>query len=325
MPDQAGRFASDHEPHPDCPDTLACLTDTESRPQHTLPVILRCAILGSPNRRLTIREIYAAMEAKYPYYKTAGPTWKQSVRHHLSLNRLFERQPRPVTDPGFGSYWTVNLTAPPGTKRPRKRGRSAKDGADGDPAPPKKRGRPHKMSSLPPTRGSTPRPSAHDGQEDVKVNCEGDDFLLSEDDCESEEELIHPYDRRDSLVGLTSFVPSRPPHSYSLPPFSSINQPSESLAEHMQDMKTENATLRRQSAEAVVVSLRLSEQLSQAQAEVTRSRSTVRDLEDLLEEEILRRRNAERTVAEEGKRRRIAEEALAIVVSHSPDRNQQPN
>ncbi|PCH34215.1 hypothetical protein WOLCODRAFT_160695 [Wolfiporia cocos MD-104 SS10] len=119
-----------HEPHPNCPDTLTCLPDTEGRPQHTLPVILRCAILGSPKKRLTIREIYAAMEKKYPYYKTAGPAWKQSVRHHLSLNRLFERQPRPATDPGFGSYWTVNLNAPPGTKRPRKRGRANKDAAN---------------------------------------------------------------------------------------------------------------------------------------------------------------------------------------------------
>ncbi|TFY64924.1 hypothetical protein EVJ58_g2289 [Rhodofomes roseus] len=102
-----------HEPHPNCPDTLTCLPDTDGRPQHTLPVILRCAILGSPKRRLTIREIYAAMEKKYPYYKTAGPAWK--------------RQPRPATDPGFGSYWTVNLDAPPGTKRPRKRGRANKD------------------------------------------------------------------------------------------------------------------------------------------------------------------------------------------------------
>ena len=65
-----------HEPHPDCPDTLACLPDTDGRPQHTLPVILRCTILGSPRKRLTIREIYAAMERKYPYYKTAGPAWK---------------------------------------------------------------------------------------------------------------------------------------------------------------------------------------------------------------------------------------------------------
>ncbi len=66
----------DHEPHPNCPDTLDCLPDTDGRPQHTLPVILRCAILGSPRKRLTIREIYAAMEGKYAYYKTAGPTWK---------------------------------------------------------------------------------------------------------------------------------------------------------------------------------------------------------------------------------------------------------
>jgi hypothetical protein len=79
----------DHKAHPDCPDTLACLPDTNGRPQHTLPVILRCAILGSPRKRLTIREIYATMEAKYPYYKTAGQTWKVYcfiVVHCLAAN-----------------------------------------------------------------------------------------------------------------------------------------------------------------------------------------------------------------------------------------------
>jgi hypothetical protein len=73
-----GAPSGEHEMHPDCPDTLNCLPDTDGRPQHTLPVILRCAILGSPRKRLTIREIYSAMEDKYPYYKTAGPTWKVS-------------------------------------------------------------------------------------------------------------------------------------------------------------------------------------------------------------------------------------------------------
>lgn len=67
-----------HESHVNCPDSLDCLPDTSGRPQHTLPVILRCAILGSPRQRLTIREIYAAMENKYMYYKTAGSTWKVS-------------------------------------------------------------------------------------------------------------------------------------------------------------------------------------------------------------------------------------------------------
>lgn len=68
-----------HSPHPNCPDTLDCLPDTDGRPQHTLPVILRCAILGSQRKRLTIRDIYAAMEGKYPYYRTAGATWKVSA------------------------------------------------------------------------------------------------------------------------------------------------------------------------------------------------------------------------------------------------------
>lgn len=68
-----------HPKHDNCPDTLDCLPDTDGRPQHTLPVILRCAILGSPKQRLTIREIYAAMEKKYSYYTTAGPAWKVSV------------------------------------------------------------------------------------------------------------------------------------------------------------------------------------------------------------------------------------------------------
>jgi len=71
--------AKEHCAHPTCPDTLRCLPDTDGRPQHTLPVILRCAILGSKMKRLTIREIYAAMEEKYPYYRTAGSTWKVSL------------------------------------------------------------------------------------------------------------------------------------------------------------------------------------------------------------------------------------------------------
>jgi hypothetical protein len=67
---------NEHEPHANCPNSLRCLPDTNQRPQHTLPIILRCTILGSPKKRLTIRDIYAAMEGKYPYYRTAGITWK---------------------------------------------------------------------------------------------------------------------------------------------------------------------------------------------------------------------------------------------------------
>ena len=67
---------------------------------------------------------------------------QQSLRHQLSLNRLFEReQGQRLLTRGF--YWSVNLSAPPGTKRPRKRG-SRK--ADEPESPASTRGRPPQLS-----------------------------------------------------------------------------------------------------------------------------------------------------------------------------------
>ncbi|KAK7058536.1 hypothetical protein VNI00_002172 [Paramarasmius palmivorus] len=309
----------DHRPHPNCPDTLACLPDTDGRPQHTLPVILRCAILGSPRKRLTIREIYAAMEGKYAYYRTAGSTWKQSVRHHLSLNRLFERQPRPVTDPGFGSYWTVNLAAPPGTKRPRKRGRpnKNKDAAPTKEVDPKRRGRPRKDSDPPPTSATSVSTTGNhqastskwklspdgecmdelqpNGGVDIHMHGRSEDELL-----ESEEEIMHPFERRSSLIGLTPY-PSGAAASRAL---------DENAYATIEKLHNEVAELRRQSSDAVSLSIRLSDQLAQAHAEASRAKSSLRSVETLLEEESGKRMDAEKQAAEELKLRQEIEERL---------------
>ncbi|KAH6917022.1 hypothetical protein BKA70DRAFT_1251152 [Coprinopsis sp. MPI-PUGE-AT-0042] len=363
----------DHPPHPNCPDTLACLPDTDGRPQHTLPVILRCAILGSPRKRLTIREIYGAMEDKYSYYKSAGPTWKQSVRHHLSLNRLFERQPRPVTDPGFGSYWTVNLTAPPGTKRPRKRGRSSKSTAapvnidDFQVAPHLPSQNQISFHHHPQSHISQPHPHQHASSSNpsplssLHVSPTGtppqlgpdtmgeppylvddrrhsygsapslpptgtlrdvddeDDVLSRYDDCppesgdeyDSEDDLVHDqYDRHSH-----PYRPPPPSQGFQLPPIASLDS-SQSHPSLVERLQAEIDHLRRQSAEAVSVSLRLSEKLAQAEAEVSRSRSAVQDLEDMLEDETVRRKEAERQASEEAHRRRMTEEAYRIPAHH---------
>lgn len=49
-----------------------------------------------------------------------------------------------MADPGFGQYWSVNLDAPPGMKRPRRRGPSR--GAFSGGASPPKRGRPRRVN-----------------------------------------------------------------------------------------------------------------------------------------------------------------------------------
>lgn len=79
----------------------------------------------------------------------------------------------------------------------------------------------------------------------------------------------------------------------------------------MEHMRQEIATLRRTSAEAVSTSIRLSEQLANANLEVSRSHEAVRDLEDMLQEETSKRKEIERQKEVEQDRRRAAEQALS--------------
>ena len=49
----------------------------EQKPPFTYPVLIRLAIMGSPQRRLLLSQIYAAIEDKFPWYKeNAAKAWK---------------------------------------------------------------------------------------------------------------------------------------------------------------------------------------------------------------------------------------------------------
>ncbi|KAJ3743341.1 hypothetical protein DFH05DRAFT_1399810 [Lentinula detonsa] len=94
-----------------------------SKPFYPYSTLIRYAIKGSPNQKLLLEDIYYAIESRFPYFRTAPNGWKNSVRHNLSLNPCFEKVPRPLTDRGKGSYWTVNDNVDPrtGVHRVRKK------------------------------------------------------------------------------------------------------------------------------------------------------------------------------------------------------------
>jgi CCR4-NOT transcriptional regulation complex NOT5 subunit len=124
---------------------------------------------------------------------------------------------------------------------------------------------------------------------------------------ESDEDLLHPFDRRSSLIGLTNY-PTRVPSSQS-----PLAPQGDSNSKTIERLESESAELRRQASDAVQLSIRLSDQLAQAHAEASRAKSALRSAETLLEEESTRRVEAEKIADDEMKLRRGVEEALSLL------------
>ncbi|KAJ3745173.1 hypothetical protein DFH05DRAFT_1492655 [Lentinula detonsa] len=91
------------------------------RPAATLETLVQLAIYGSPRGKLTLQEIYAAIEDRFEYFKTTDQKWKGSIRHMLSLKSVFVSTERPPTAPGRGNYWQLDPSVTIKYKRPRKR------------------------------------------------------------------------------------------------------------------------------------------------------------------------------------------------------------
>jgi len=96
------------------------------RPFASLPTLIKLAIHGSPHKRLTLHGIYGALVARFVWFHEhqLDDSWKDSVRHNLSLNKVFRKVPRGLTQMGKGCYWELDLSGGEGHKRPRKRRKS---------------------------------------------------------------------------------------------------------------------------------------------------------------------------------------------------------
>ncbi|XP_023649863.2 forkhead box protein O4-like [Paramormyrops kingsleyae] len=82
------------------------------------------AIESSPEKRLTLSQIYDWMVNTVPYFKDKGDSnssvgWKNSIRHNLSLHSKFLRVQNEAS--GKSSWWTLNPEAGRSAKESRQR------------------------------------------------------------------------------------------------------------------------------------------------------------------------------------------------------------
>lgn len=66
------------------------------------------ALINSSDNRLTLKEIYNYISTNYPEFTARKKGWQNSIRHNLSLNKAFFKEPKLKGTPGKGSYWSIN-------------------------------------------------------------------------------------------------------------------------------------------------------------------------------------------------------------------------
>ncbi|XP_047433435.1 forkhead box protein P3 [Mugil cephalus] len=88
---------------PDLVTSITCYKYNNIRPPYTYAYLIRWSILESPDKQRTLNEIYNWFTTMFFYFRHNTATWKNAVRHNLSLHKCFVR-----VEGGKGAVWTVD-------------------------------------------------------------------------------------------------------------------------------------------------------------------------------------------------------------------------
>ncbi|KAM4664816.1 forkhead box protein J1 isoform 1-T2 [Discoglossus pictus] len=83
-------------------------TNPHVKPPYSYATLICMAMQASKKTKITLSAIYKWITDNFCYFRHADPTWQNSIRHNLSLNKCFIKVPREKDEPGKGGFWKID-------------------------------------------------------------------------------------------------------------------------------------------------------------------------------------------------------------------------
>ncbi|XP_059835606.1 forkhead box protein J1-B [Hypanus sabinus] len=83
-------------------------TNPHVKPPYSYATLICMAMQASKKSKITLSAIYNWITENFCYYRHADPSWQNSIRHNLSLNKCFMKVPRQKDEPGKGGFWQID-------------------------------------------------------------------------------------------------------------------------------------------------------------------------------------------------------------------------
>ncbi|XP_064806584.1 forkhead box protein J1-B [Oncorhynchus masou masou] len=90
------------------PEEIDFKTNPKVKPPYSYASLICMAMQASKKPKVTLSTIYNWITDNFCYYRHAEPSWQNSIRHNLSLNKCFMKVPRQKDEPGKGGFWQID-------------------------------------------------------------------------------------------------------------------------------------------------------------------------------------------------------------------------